>query len=120
MNTTGSFVLGALVGATAALLFSPRTGAETREELRRTLDKGRDQVGTKGAAAQLRLTEMVHDIQEKTKELMNVGGEVAEAKRQDLMEAIQVAKRALAEEREILMRNHRERRMAFEDAANEE
>lgn len=120
MNSTGSFVLGALVGAATALLVSPRSGPETREELRRVMGKGREQVGRTGATAQLRLTAMVSDIQEKTKELMSVGGEVAEAKRQDLMEAIQVAKRALAEEREILMRSHRERRMAFEDAANEE
>jgi hypothetical protein len=30
----GSFILGALVGAGLALLFAPKTGAETQEELK--------------------------------------------------------------------------------------
>ncbi|CDQ09139.1 conserved hypothetical protein [Acidithiobacillus ferrivorans] len=42
---------------------------------------------------------------------MDAGGDLVESKRQDLLEAIQVAKRALAEERDILTRASRVRRM---------
>ncbi|MEW5791709.1 MAG: YtxH domain-containing protein [Pseudomonadota bacterium] len=120
MNNTESFILGGLVGAVAALLLTPRTGAENRHELRRALEKGRERLGDAEAVAQIRVMALVDEIQEKTGKLLAAGGEMAEAKRQDLMEAIQVAKRALAEEREILMRSHRERRAAIEEAANEE
>ncbi len=44
----GSFLLGVLAGAAIALLFAPRTGAETRAELaraaRRTQESARDMV----------------------------------------------------------------------------
>ncbi|HEX6134711.1 MAG TPA: YtxH domain-containing protein [Longimicrobiales bacterium] len=44
----GSFVIGALLGAGAALLFAPRSGAETRDEIRagalRLRDRAEDAV----------------------------------------------------------------------------
>ena len=41
---------------------------------------------------------------------MDAGGDLMESKREDLLEAIQVAKRALADERDILTRSTRARR----------
>jgi gas vesicle protein len=39
-------ILGAAVGAAAALLFAPRTGAETRRQLRHTADRLKDRAGS--------------------------------------------------------------------------
>ena len=55
--------------------------------------------------------DLIPEIQEKTARLMDAGGDLVESKRQDLLEAIQVAKRALAEERDILTRASRARRI---------
>ncbi|EGQ61877.1 hypothetical protein GGI1_09473 [Acidithiobacillus sp. GGI-221] len=75
------------------------SGAETRQELRRAVDKGRDRLRNMESVAEERIGVLIDEIQEKTAHLMDVGGDLVESKRQDLLEAIQVAKRALAEER---------------------
>lgn len=111
----GSFIFGGLIGAAAALVLAPRTGTETRDELRRVWGKGRERLLDANSIASERIGALVDDIQDKSSKLLAASGDVAEAKRQDLMEAIQVAKRALAEQKEILMRSHRARRMAAED-----
>ena len=52
----GAFVLGALVGAAAALLLAPRTGAETQAELRRAARRLADDVeGRLGTAREAAL-----------------------------------------------------------------
>ena len=51
---------------------------------------------------------------------MASGVEFVDAKRQDLLEAIQVAKRALAEEREILLRSRRERQIEADNEDSED
>ena len=106
--TTG-FVMGLLVGALGGVLFAPASGAETREDLRRGMQRGREQLREFEQIAEERILRLIEDIQEKTQQLVSSGGELVEAKRQDLQEAIQVAKRALAEEREIMLRSRRAR-----------
>jgi len=51
----GSFVLGALLGAGAALLLAPKTGEETQEELRERARELRDQAETRVREAQKNL-----------------------------------------------------------------
>ncbi|MHB1804902.1 MAG: YtxH domain-containing protein, partial [Acidithiobacillus ferrooxidans] len=67
------------------------------------------------SVAEERIGVLIDEIQEKTAHLMDVGGDLVESKRQDLLEAIQVAKRALAEERDILTRASRARRVEMQD-----
>ena len=107
-NSTAGFVMGLLVGAVGGLLLAPASGAETREELRRGIQRGREQLRELEIAAEERLGTLLEEIQDKTQRLVLAGSEMVESRRQDLQEAIQVAKRALAEEREILMRSRQE------------
>ncbi len=111
MKNAEGFVIGVLVGAVGALLLAPASGVETRQELRRAMDKGRDRLRNMESLAEERISVLIDEIQEKTARLMDAGGDLVESKRQDLQEAIQVAKRALAEERDILTRASRVRRM---------
>ena len=112
MKSAEGFLVGVLVGAVGALLLAPASGAETRQELRRAMDKGRDRLKDLEMAAEERMGVLLDEIQEKTARLMDAGGDLMESKRDDLLEAIQVAKRALAEEREIFLRATRARRAA--------
>ncbi len=110
MKNAEGFFVGVLVGAVGALLLAPASGAETRQELRRAMDKGRDRLKDLELVAEERMGVLLDEIQEKTAHLLDAGGDLIESKRDDLLEAIRVAKRALAEEREILMRATRPRR----------
>ncbi|MEY2341024.1 YtxH domain-containing protein [Acidithiobacillus sp. IBUN Pt1247-S3] len=113
-NSAAGFVMGLLVGAAAGVLLAPASGAETRDDLRRSMQRGREQLRELETLAEERITRLIDEIQEKTQQLLASGGELMDAKRQDLQEAIQVAKRALAEEREIMLRSRRERQLEAE------
>jgi gas vesicle protein len=110
MRNAEGFVVGILVGAVGALLLAPASGAETRQELRKAMDKGRERFYNLESLAEERIAVLIDEIQEKTARLMDAGGDLMESKREDLLEAIQVAKRALADERDILTRSTRARR----------
>ncbi|MCH7992613.1 MAG: YtxH domain-containing protein [Gemmatimonadetes bacterium] len=60
----GSFVLGALVGAGLALLFAPKTGAETQEELKEQARKLRGIAEERVRDAQLQLEERLGEARE--------------------------------------------------------
>ena len=60
----GSFVLGALVGAGLALLFAPKTGAETQEELKEQARKLRVIAEERVRDAQLQLEERFGEARE--------------------------------------------------------
>jgi len=60
----GSFVLGALVGAGLALLFAPKTGAETQEELKEQARKLRVIAEERVRDAQLQLEERLGEARE--------------------------------------------------------
>lgn len=113
-NSATGFVMGVFVGAAAGVLLAPASGAETRDDLRRRMQQGKEQLRELETLAEERIVRLLDEIQEKSQQLLAAGGELMEAKRQDLQEAIQVAKRALAEEREIMLRSRRERRLEEE------
>ncbi len=105
----GSFLLGALVGAGLGILFAPRSGEETREELREGAARlGRQAEDTlrqvRGAVGET-VDEMRHGINEKV-----------EAAR-EAFESGRVAARETREEMERRVREARERVRAGIDAA---
>ena len=82
----GTFLLGALIGAGAALLFAPRTGMQTRSELRAGVDRLRD-----------RAQETVRDLQSSvTGRIDDVRGEVS-GRVSAAREAVDAGRRAARE-----------------------
>jgi len=84
----GSFVLGALVGAGLALLFAPRSGEETQEEIRERALKLRD-------AAKDRVREAQHSLENR---LEAARGNV-QAKVESVREAIDSGRQAAVDAR---------------------
>ena len=83
----GWFFLGALMGAAAALLLTPRTGEETRELIRE-----------KGGDFAKRAQEYAKDAQVRAGEFLDKGREVLEEHSQRLLTAFEAGKDAMKEE----------------------
>jgi gas vesicle protein len=85
----GSFVLGALVGAGLALLFAPKTGAETQEDLKA-------QARRLKSAAEVR----VREAQKQLEERLEVAREGVQARVEGVKDAMDAGRKAASEARE--------------------
>jgi gas vesicle protein len=97
----GSFILGALVGAGLALLFAPRSGEETQEEIKSRAMKLRDAAKERVREAQEnfegRLTtarEHVHARVESVKGAVDSGRQAAQDARTELEKKLERSKAA--------------------------
>ena len=66
-NNLGWFLAGAVLGAAAALLLAPKSGADTRKYLSKTTQEGREAMEESG-----------RDLMERGKELYERGKKIAE------------------------------------------
>jgi gas vesicle protein len=87
----GSFVLGALVGAGLALLFAPKSGEETQEELRERAKQLK-------AAAETRMRE----VQRQFDERLDAAREGVHARVEGVKEAVDAGRKAALEARDDL------------------
>lgn len=83
----GWFFLGAIMGAAAALLLTPKTGEETRDLIRE-----------RGADLTKRAQEYAKDAQGRAGELFDKGREFFEEQSQRLTTAFEAGKEAMKEE----------------------
>lgn len=97
----GSFVLGALVGAGLALLFAPKSGAETQEELKEQARKLRSAAEERVREAQRQLEERLEDVRDgvqtrfdDVKQAVNAGRDAAVDARSDLEHKLERSKAA--------------------------
>lgn len=97
----GSFILGALVGAGVALLFAPKSGEETQEEIRERAAQLRSTAEERMRAAQKRLEdrmdqarEGVNDRIEHVKEAVEAGRQAATEARGELEKRLEKSKAA--------------------------
>jgi gas vesicle protein len=84
----GSFVLGALVGAGVALLFAPRTGEETQEDLK-------DRARRLKAAAEVR----VREAQQQLEERLEVAREGVQSRVDGVKDAMEAGRKAAVDAR---------------------
>ena len=97
----GSFVLGALVGAGLALLFAPKSGAETQQELKEHARRLRTAAEERVREAQQQLEDRLDDVREGVqtrfdgvKDAMTAGRTAASEARGDLEKRLQRSKAA--------------------------
>jgi gas vesicle protein len=123
-NGLGAFLTGAVIGALAALLFTPRTGEETREEIRRRARRLRE-------AAEDRLDdlqEVVESGYERTKASVEAGLQRArhslDERRDEARDTVQAGKAAVRTARDELERrladDRAERRVDTEEPEDDE
>jgi gas vesicle protein len=97
----GSFLLGAMVGAGLALLFAPKTGEETQEELKEQAQRLRLAAEERVRVAQRQLEERLDDAREgvstrydEVRDAVNAGREAAISARTDLQDKLDRSKAA--------------------------
>ena len=98
----GTFVWGLLVGAAAALLFAPKSGRETREELTDSFHRARDEAETRLRDVQANVNSTVDDVRRQFED------GVASARR-----AMESGRQAARESRDHMERRVRESTEAF-------
>ena len=83
------FMLGAVMGAAAALLLAPRTGEETRRILASKAREGKDFMATRSRT-----------VADKTSSYVDRGKEILQQQREQLSAALEAGKQAYREEKE--------------------
>jgi gas vesicle protein len=89
MNNLGWFVVGAGLGAAAAMLFAPKSGEALRSDILAGVDQGRDFLVTRGREA--RTT---------AKSWIDSGKEVVDEKRELIDSAVERGKRVVGQQKE--------------------
>jgi gas vesicle protein len=78
----GSFIYGALLGAGIALLYAPRSGRETREEIRTGMLRVRDKAEDAVRHAQQTVTGTLDDVREEVNDRLDAARDAFEAGRE--------------------------------------
>ena len=67
------FLLGAAVGAVAALLFAPKTGEDLRSNIADSVSEGSRRLSAQGKDLQKRVQKAVGQVQDQTREAIDMG-----------------------------------------------
>ncbi len=94
-----SFLAGSAIGAGLALLFAPQSGEYTRREMREKAERTIIKMHRMEDDLKQAMSDVIQGIRHKADRLMDDGRELAELKKQEILEAIASGKRALEEER---------------------
>jgi len=89
LNFLAGLGLGALIGAAAALLVAPKSGTETRDELKSAADDLRQKAN-----------KVVHDLSESSDELLKKSKEILDTTKEKVQGAIEAGRTAMARKKE--------------------
>lgn len=89
VNFLAGMGLGALIGAAAALLLAPKSGEETRDDLKHAAEDLRSKAD-----------KVIHDLSESSEELVKKSKEIIEGTKTKVQQAIDAGKQAMAKKRE--------------------
>jgi gas vesicle protein len=114
----GNLLLGVLIGAGVALLFAPRSGEETRRDIRRRARKATDTV--KGAAEGVthQVVDSFEHAKHRVEEQIDSVRTTIELKKQQVARAMDAGREAAHEARADLERRLAETKAAYNAGAN--
>jgi gas vesicle protein len=109
------FLWGALLGAGAALLLAPRSGAETQEELREQARRLRMSAEDRVNEARDSVVGVVERTRDRVQDRIDAVREAVETGTQQAREAVNAGRHAAQETRQDLERRVAEAKSAFQD-----
>jgi gas vesicle protein len=116
----GTFVWGLLIGAAAALLYAPKSGRETREELTDSMHRIRDQAEGKMREVQDTVSEAVDDARRQFEEGVQTARRAVESGRQAVKESREEMERRVEQSSDAFRAGYEAARAAAADAGEVE
>jgi len=116
-SSIGPFILGAAIGAGLALLFAPRSGAETREDIRRRARKARDAAQRVASGVTESATDTFQDARRRVEEQIDAARSAIETKKEQMRRALEAGRVAADEARVDLENRLTETKAAYNAGA---
>lgn len=103
-TTVGALMLmaGGLIGAGMGMLFAPQSGRKTRKQIGRYAKKVRNETEAMIRDSADAVSEAVEDLGEKTSDMLERGGDVAEEWRKHLLDTLDQGQKNLDRQRKKL------------------
>jgi gas vesicle protein len=116
-NGIGTFLLGAAIGAGLALLFAPKSGAETRADIKRRARKAKDSAARVAGDVSERVTDTFNDARRRVEEQIDSAREAIQVKRDQVRDAMEAGREAAVEARMDLESRLAETKAAYKAGA---
>jgi gas vesicle protein len=113
----GTFFVGLAVGAGLALLFAPRTGVETRRQLRRSAERMRDAAEDAVTDVTGRVQDTFETARQRVEEKIDAARDAIETKREQVQRAVDAGREAAQQARADLERRLAETKAAYNAGA---
>jgi len=112
-GSVGAFLVGAAIGAGIALLFAPRSGAETRLELQRGARRVRDRAEDAVEGATDRIADSYESARRRVETRIDSARQAVDLKRHQVSRAMEAGRYAAQQAREDLERRLAETKAAY-------
>ncbi len=113
-GSVGSFLLGAAIGAGAAILLSPRSGPETRQELVRGAQRARDRASDFADGVTGTVVDTFQQARERVEMRIDTARTAIEVKKQQVTRAMEAGRAAASQARGELERRIAETKAAYQ------
>jgi len=114
----GEFLVGALVGAAVALLFAPKSGVETRGDIKRGARKAQDKVRDVAEGVTDQVVDTFEGARARVEEQLETARSAIVAKRDQVTRAMEAGRDAAQQARTDLERRLAETKAAYNAGAN--
>jgi gas vesicle protein len=114
----GTLLLGALIGAGVALLFAPKSGQETRDEIKRGARKAQDKVRDVAEEVTGQVVDSFEGARARVEEQIETAREAIVAKKDQVTRAMEAGREAAHQARTDLERRLAETKAAYNAGAN--
>ena len=114
----GTFLIGLAVGAGVALLFAPRSGAETRRDIRLRAERAREAARDAAVGVTERVTETFEDARDEVERRIDGARQAIDLKKRQVQHAMHAGRAAAQQARDDLERRIAETKAAYNAGAD--
>jgi gas vesicle protein len=114
----GTFLLGAAIGAGLALLFAPRSGAETRADIRRRARDARDAAKRVATGVTESVTDTFQEARRRVEDQIDTARTAIETKKEQMRRAVEAGRAAAQDARVDIEQRLTETKAAYNAGAD--